>query len=525
MRATVAFGVLGTMLLFSLLSCTDISASIQAQPPNVFLGDTRVVGAEEIAAPGVVAFKGIPYAQAPTGQRRWRPPVPLVLAQDEMDATAFAPACMQSDYNARWYADVAAAFGVEQVPVQTPTVSEDCLYLNIWSPDLQPEQPLPVMVWIHGGSNKAGWAYEPNYLGMHLAKAENLVVVSINYRLGVFGFFDLPGRSADDADTNFALLDQIAALNWVQQHIAAFGGDPASVTLFGESAGAANIGYLMASPKAKGLFQRAISQSGAFQLLDLREKQDLTEMGQQLQAALSPETDGIDGLRKLPAQQLLDFQESQLKDFSFRARAGSAEMPVNNGDFFRTGKVVVDLLIGSNADEWYMYLSDDEVVLAKMLDALPGQLQAQAKARINGLDNVRAQDVLSTLQEMRCPGYFMAAQVAASGMQAWVYQFDRVRAGEGGRALGAYHGAEIPYVFNSHDAWLSTAAADHQLTQRMMRYWANFARTGNPNDESLPEWPAYTAKQPRILHLDNDSTAATAPDIEFCTTLQAELPY
>jgi para-nitrobenzyl esterase len=206
----------------------------------VVAGQVRYEGATVTARDGtpVRRFSAIRFAEAPTGTRRWRPPVPTP-AQGTVDATDWPPACMQDAGNVAWYGGVAAAFGQSpSVAPSLPPVSEDCLFLNVWSRSAAAAERLPVMVWIHGGGNRGGWSFEPNYRGLELA-ARAAVVVSIQYRLGVFGFLahaDLSAEHRRAASGNYGILDQIAALRWVRRHVAAFGGDPNNVTVFGESA-------------------------------------------------------------------------------------------------------------------------------------------------------------------------------------------------------------------------------------------------------------------------------------------------
>src|SRR5208283_4118744 len=206
----------------------------------------------------VASFKGIPFAAAPVGELRWQAPRPHAPRAGTQHATEFAAACFQDSYNTDWYRDLAQNFGVDAAAFADPTVSEDCLYLNVWTPALGARARLPVMVWIHGGANKSGWSFEPNYLGEALAARGDVVVVTIAYRLGIFGFFGHPQLRGSAAPSNFGLLDQIAALHWVKDNIRAFGGDAGNVTVFGESAGGADIGYLAASPLARGLMRRAL---------------------------------------------------------------------------------------------------------------------------------------------------------------------------------------------------------------------------------------------------------------------------
>ena len=253
-----------------------------------------------------------------------------------------------------WYRDLVRAFDGDPAGVPAPAFSEDCLYLNVWRPGATRE-PLPVLVWIHGGSNKGGWSSEPNYAGKRLAR-EGLVVVSIAYRLGVFGFMSLPGLP----EANFALQDQIAALRWVKQHIAAFGGDPSRVTVAGESSGANNIAYLLASPAAHGLFHRAIMQSGASVLNDRGNADEALARGKALAAALGEtgRPPSLDTLRAIDGKRVLEAATSVYAGHYFDPVVDGVTVTEPLSRSVATGHLApVPLLIGTNADEWRMYLS------------------------------------------------------------------------------------------------------------------------------------------------------------------------
>ena len=264
---------------------------------------TPVLAKNDVA---VLRFSGIRFAEAPVGQWRWRPPRPVADTSSDspIDATAWPPACVQDDGNVEWYQGIATAFGqAPEVAPKKPDTAEDCLFLNLWTPDVGGR--LPVMVWIHGGANVNGWSYEPNYRGRELA-ALGVVVVSIQYRLGVFGFLAHPALSAESPHTssgNYGILDQIEALRWIANNIAGFGGDPDNVTVFGESAGAGDIAYLLLSPLARSLFHRAISQSGGWPADQRRTLVDNEAQGVDfLRRAKAAD---IDELRRLPAKSLL----------------------------------------------------------------------------------------------------------------------------------------------------------------------------------------------------------------------------
>ena len=234
----------------------------------------------------VSAFLGVPFAAAPVGDLRWQGPQKHESTHDVRDASQFAPACMQKQRIVDWYRDLAELFGNARDVVADLPVSEDCLYLNVWSPAIGSNEKLPVMVYVHGGSNRSGWSWEPNYHGHALAQ-HGVVVVSIAYRLGDFGFFAHPELDQPPVVANFGLWDQVAALQWVQDHIAAFGGDADRITLFGESSGAENIVALMFAEDTDDLFQQVILQSTAgFGLRDVHSLVDEQQRGVRFAAAL-----------------------------------------------------------------------------------------------------------------------------------------------------------------------------------------------------------------------------------------------
>jgi len=489
--------------------------------PEVRLGQQVIAGRAGDSHPGVASFRGIPFAEPPVGALRWQAPQPLRTRAERLDATKFAAACYQDSYNNDWYRKVGAAFGAEPAAFVDPPFSEDCLYLNVWTPAPGRDARLPVMVWIHGGANRSGWSFEPNYQGENLAARGNLVVVSIAYRHGVFGFF---GHPELDRATNFGLLDQLAALRWVQEHIAAFGGDAGNVTVFGESAGAADIGYLMAMPMAQGLFRRAISQSGGYQMLERRSVADLEALGEILSAALPGRPD-LAGLRQLESATILAAANSALKDHDWGPAVDGTTVPgpVNPESLPRVSPV--DLLVGTNQDEWYMYVDDDAAALVAAIDGMSAAARGALQELAASEPSVRrGHDRAVTFANMVCPGYLMADAVRRAGGAAWVYRFTRVRPGPGGEQLRAYHGAEIPYVFDTHDDWLATDDTDRRLTAALIDYWANFARTGDPNAGSLPAWPAYDAAGARVMMLGDELAPQPAPDHALCLE-QADALY
>ena len=489
----------------------SLAATADATPEAV-----RYVGTPLTSMTGVkiMRFAGLRFAQAPVGERRWRLPVAHT-ATHPVDATPWPPACIQDNGNVEWYQTVAGAFGQPPEVVHAmPTVSEDCLFLNVWTPD--PGGRLPVMVWIHGGGNTGGWSLEPNYHGHELA-ARGVVVVSIQYRLGVFGFLAHPTLSAESpqrSSGNYGILDQIEALRWIRRNIAAFGGDPNNVTLFGESAGAGDIAYLLFSPLANGLFHRAISQSGGWPAWQTRTVADVEAEGSRfLQAA---GIKGIAEMRSMPTQALFEIAEEHFERGYDDPPVDGWLLPAPPAEIL-TSKAFTPrpVMFGTNAHEVLMYLEDaTEAAWQDALAELPARADLQT---LLGSRPLRERlDRLQSAAQFQCPSLVLADGFARAGAPAFVYRFDRVRRGDHG--IGAYHGAEIPYLFDTHDTWLPTETDDQVLTGRMMGYWLNFAATGDPNHEDAPQWPRWTPGGEALI-LDREIRAESF-DMQLCSLLE-----
>jgi len=406
--------------------------------------------------------------------------------------------------------------------------SEDCLYLNIWSPELRPGTPLPVMVYLHGGSNNSGWSYEPNYDGRVLA-GDGVVVVSIAYRLGVFGFFSHPALDGKAAVANFGLWDQIAALKWIRQNIRQFGGNPQQVTLFGESSGAQDILALMTSKQARGLFQGAILQSTAgFGIGDTRTLDDEQQRG--VQTARLFGFDGPDAFRQLkevPAEDLLLAYEKKFASYYHSpVRDGQLlERPI--WDLIANGGLAdIPLIIGTNADEWYSSIAGnptlDDIQANVRSSVLLNSVNAFAAVR-EETDYREAMDRLATAENMLCPTQYLARLHNSAHRNTWVYYFSRVRDGKAGAKVRAYHGAELPYVFGTHDAWMTTTDIDRQLSGQMRAYWVQFAKTGNPNGAISPEWPVYSGQGQRIMEFGDQASSGPAPEAVLCSVFRASV--
>jgi para-nitrobenzyl esterase len=515
-RVSVFFALvmLGSCTLEN-ISSSHAAPAIQLNPGSTIIGKTSDNGKTE-------AFLGIPFAQPPVGELRWAPPVSLNDVGQTFHAHQFAPVCMQADRITRWYKNVVKGFGGDPDVITNPVVSEDCLYLNIWRPSFKEnnDKTYPVIVYIHGGANKAGWSYEPNYIGHRMAE-ENVIVISVAYRLGAFGFFSHPAFEY----SNFGLMDLVEALRWINRHVDAIGGDPTRITVMGESAGAGNIDYLMAIPSSKGLFSRAIHQSSGSAIRNQATREDHIPLGLELSSELLG-TDNIHVTQKLrdaDAERVLAISEEVFKGHYFDNAVDNKSIFEIFTDTLKSEKLhPVDLLIGSNEHESLMYLDEEETVDNWLKSQLDISNSDKLRELIDPSLKEREQlNVLATASAFTCPALSLAKGVALERGYSWVYYFTRQRDGEMAEFMGAYHGAELPYIFDTHDDWLPTSNIDRRLTKTMKKYWTNFAKTGNPNGFSLPEWPNFTHQSPEILVLDDKAASALHPSSNLCEYLDS----
>lgn len=427
---------------------------------------------------------------------------------------------------------------------QTLDPSEDCLYLNVWSPALQPAAHLPVMVWLHGGSNRVGSGSDAGYDGGGLA-GHGVIVVTLNYRLGGMGFFahpELTAESQHHSSGNYGLLDQIAALRWVRQNIAQLGGDPGNVTLFGESAGSIDAVDLMTSPAAAHLFRRVIAESGP--AFGLGPSQSLSRM-EAVGSAVGKAAGGrpgaqIETLRKLPAAQVAQIEAQVIATEYEGADPNGAVvdgwvLPQPPARAFATGKLLpVDLLVGLNAREFSAFrvvaaaaaklapqpakkpsLPDQIAEFARTAHPLYGNWTDLAVATYVGrivVGGSAAIDHASNDIAAACPIGAEAALTTSAGHRAYVYRFDRSVPGKGEAELGAFHSLELPYVFGTFEArsfrWLPFSDTDRRLSQTIESYWTNFAKTGDPNGEGLPRWSAWNAGREPFMTFGQTGDAA-----------------
>ena len=446
----------------------------------------------------VKSFLGIPYAQPPVGDLRWKAPVPLAKWSGVKKATEFGFHCMQGN-----------VFG--DMVFHDAGGSEDCLTLNVWVPDKHTEPKLPVMVWIYGGGFVAGTTSEARQDGYHLAQ-QGVIVVSMNYRLGVFGFMvhpELAQESGHNSAGNYGLLDQLAALKWVHENIAAFGGDPANVTIFGESAGSFSVSAQMASPLAKGLFQKAIGESGAafsrsglsFNPMSERAEKDAKLMKDKLGVSTLAE------LRAVPAEKLLEKFGSRGDAFAFGPDIDGYFLPESVPAIFAAGKQNdVALLAGWNHDEgsFEIAFAPQKPTAETFKATAQKDFGDKADEFLKLYPSDTAEHALRSAQDYAGDKFIALSTwawieaVSKTGKQPiYRYRFDMAPFSKNPNAprMGAYHSAEIEYVFGQLDSKTDVTwrESDRKVSEIMQKYWANFAKNGNPNGPGLPNWPPYTA--------------------------------
>ena len=488
-----------------------MAAETPAAAPTVTIDTGKLRGEAQGA---VVSFKGIPFAQPPVGDLRWRPPQPVAKWQGVRDATSYGADCMQLPFPSD-----AAPLGMKP--------AEDCLYLNVWRPAHAPGRKLPVLVWIYGGGFVNGGSSPAVYDGSPFAR-DGVIFVSFNYRLGRFGFFAHPSLSAEKPGgplANYAIMDQIAALEWVRRNIAVFGGDPGNVTICGESAGGMSIHILMTSPAAAGLFQKAIVQSGGGRasLLRGRPLAGAANSAEAVGVAFAKQA-GIEGtdaqalrnLRALPAPSVVN--GLNLASMGAPAAATYVGGPVLDGQImvaeparlYAEGKAArVPLMLGANS-------LDIGFMQGKTVDDLLAQFGANAdKART--VYQVKSDDDVRKIafrmggdQMMGEPARYVARALTAHGQPVYEYRFSYVAESLRQQSPGAMHATDIPFAFDTvaarygKDLTAQDAAAAHS----MHAYWVAFAATGKPEVTGQPAWPLYDAKGDRIMDFTNTGPVA-----------------
>ncbi len=506
---------------------TRPAAQLQAGP-TVSIAQGDIKSGIDRKDNNILLFNGLPYAAAPVGDLRWRPPAPAPGWDGLRDGRSFGPECLQRRTgSAEFYNDIVKGLGLSW-PIQKlvaalyrntppPNESEDCLYLNVRTGNLANEELQPVMVWLHGGSHQTGSGSSDIYQDNGLVR-NGIVLVTINYRLGPFGYMAHPALSADDprgVSGNYGLLDQIAALEWVRDNIEAFGGDPSNVTVFGESAGAQSVSELMAAPASKGLFHKGILQSGAStynaNMLDaaIPERLSMHQAGVEFLHGLADADADAATLRSIPGPALVNqiANNPKYRDYLLPTADGVV-IPEIIGAAIMQGNIgAIPILAGYNGDEGTLFY--DEINAPTVLKVpFPDQHAARLQT-LYDIYGVEDGDVLVAEYGLQAEQNYTAGAIDMLGddlfgvhmrylakslneldQPSWLYQFNRLPLSEK-QTLGAFHAAEISFVFDSHSPFLERTAADDELTIAMGRYWTNFAKTGNPNGAGLPDWPQY----------------------------------
>jgi para-nitrobenzyl esterase len=523
-------------------TATGLGMSVRAQGPVVKIDSGELRG---VVDDGVVSYKGIPFAAPPVGELRWRPPQPVARWTGVREAAEYGANCMQGRFGgpppaaARPGAPPAAGPAPAAGPSRpaAPEPSEDCLFLNVWRPADPGARKLPVMVWIYGGGFVGGSAALPGAGGGPFAK-QGVVLVSLNYRVGRFGFFAFPALSQERPDENkgnYAYMDQIAGLQWVKRNIAAFGGDPDNVTIFGFSAGGVSVHSMLASPQARGLFHKAIAQSGGSRDSVLTAR-PMRQDGVDPNYPVSAETIGVTFARSMGIEGTDAAALARLRALSSEQVLRGA--PAANTPQIETTPILDGRLITETAETAYKARHQPRVPLLAGSNSADtagnrikattkdeffarfGKWSAQAKAAYDPDGTTELATMVSRANDdfgQAEPARFAASAFAANGSPAYLYRFSYVATAMRERMrAGTPHGGEIAFVFGTLGGGpgpASTPSPEDLAVSRMAQaYWVNFAKKGDPNGAGLPVWPRHDPKKDVIFDFRPDGTAGAGPD-------------
>src|SRR3989442_248867 len=506
-----------------------------------------------VEADGVISFKGIPFAAPPVGELRWRPPQPTPRWTGVRHATEFGPSCMQGrgfgpppGAGARAGAPAAAAQNAPPAPAPAPAAapaaqgpSEDCLYLNVWRSADPAARNLPVMVWIYGGGFTGGSSSSPITSGVQFAK-QGVVLVAMNYRVGRFGFFAFPALSSERPNENkgnYAYMDQIAALQWVQRNIAAFAGNPNNVTIFGFSAGGVSVHSMLASPQARGLFHKAIVHSGGSRDSVLTAR-PMRSDGVDPNYPVSAETIGINFAKSMGIEGTDQAALAKLRGLSAEeVLRGAPPQPGVTVPSYETTPILDGRLISETAETAYKARRQPRIPLmlgsntadtagnrirTRTKDeffARYGQWSAEAKAAYDPDGTTDFATMVSRANDdvgQTAPARFAANAFAANGSPVYLYMFSYVPTAMRQQArAGSPHGGDVPFAFGTLGGGRVGAPTPEDLAVSRMTqsYWVNFARTGDPNGSGLPTWPRHVAGRDQIFTFRPDGSAGAGPDI------------
>ncbi len=461
---------------------------------------------EGVEENGIFSFKGVPFAAPPVGDLRWKSPQPVVPWEGVKKADKFAPGPMQD-----------TVFGAALGGVQE--ISEDCLYLNVWTGAKQADEKRPVMVWIYGGGFGIGMTSTPTYDGTNFAK-KGVVLVSVAYRVGPMGFLAHPELSAESGAGSgcYGIQDQIAGLKWVKENIANFGGDPSNVTIFGESAGGIAVSMLTASPMAKGLFHRAISESGGSMTPPRASLKQAEEQGKDYLSKLG--ADDIKAARALSAEEI---QKNTQGMGSFWPVADGATIATNQYELFEKGEFNdTPILVGTNSDEGGLFVNQP-ITSEAFKKRIQSQYSAGAEAILEAYPHATDAEALRSNKDIMretafaWPTWAWATLQSRNGKsKAFVYYFDHRTPMS---PDGAGHGSEIAYVFGNLASMGPLGAGsdtpeDKALSEMIQSYWINFATNGDPNGPDLPEWPAFDEKEQMVMFINEDTGARKHPNLD-----------